>query len=76
MKKRDELTNPDSCMSHAEDDEMTFVLLARDPAAPDAIRSWCANRVSLRKNKLSDPQIQEAFACADAMEEWRKAHRP
>lgn len=76
MKKKDELTNPASCMSRAEDDEMTFVLLARDEAAPDAIQSWAAKRVSLGKNKLSDPQIQEALKCAFDMIEWRERHRP
>jgi hypothetical protein len=76
MRKREELSNPDSCMSHAEDDEMTFVLLARDPAAPDAIISWALKRVSLGKNKLSDPQIQEALDCASEMKEWRVKHRP
>ena len=40
MLKRDELTNPDSCMSRAHDDEMMFVLLGRDPAAAVAVRAW------------------------------------
>lgn len=33
--KSEELSNPASCMNRALPDEMTFVLLARDAAAPD-----------------------------------------
>jgi hypothetical protein len=40
MRKRDELTDPTSCMSRARDDEQTFVLLGRDTAAPATVRAW------------------------------------
>lgn len=72
MRKRDELTNPDSCMSRAKDDEWTFVLLGRDAAAPDTIADWCARRIRMGKNEWSDEQIQEAMRCAEAM---RETHR-
>lgn len=68
MKKRDELTDPKSCMSRARDDEMTFVLLGRDAAAPSTIRAWIAERLRLGKNKPDDPQIVEAEQCAAKME--------
>jgi hypothetical protein len=68
MRKRDELNNAESCMSRAKDDEMTFVLLGRDAAAPAVIRAWCAERIRLGKNQESDPQIAEAMACALTME--------
>jgi hypothetical protein len=67
MLKRDELTNPAGCMFRARDDEMTFVLLARDLAAPVAIRAWVAERIRLGKNKPDDPQLVEAEECARAM---------
>lgn len=67
MRKIDELTPPDSCMVRAKDDEMTFVLLGRDAAAPTAIRAWCAERLRLGKNDASDPQILEALDCARTM---------
>jgi hypothetical protein len=67
MIKREELTNPESCMSRARADEMTFVLLGRDTAAPVAIRAWVAERVRLGKNTLVDPQILEALECAEVM---------
>ena len=68
MIKTEELTNPKSCMSRAKDDEMTFVLLGRDPAAPVAIRAWVAERVRIGKNTRGDDQIKEALECATRME--------
>jgi hypothetical protein len=68
MIKREELSNPNSCMSRARDDEMTFVLLGRDIAAPAAIRAWVDQRLRLGKNSGDDTQIIEALNCADAME--------
>jgi hypothetical protein len=71
MLKRRELTDPTSCMSRAKSHEMTFVLLARDEAAPQAIRVWAAQRIFLRKNRLADDQIAEALECARVMEDQR-----
>jgi hypothetical protein len=71
MKKRDELTDPNSCMSRAKYDEMTFVLLGRDMCAADTIRYWAAKRVLIGKNNRHDQQITEALACATEMErQW------
>jgi hypothetical protein len=71
MIKRKELTDPRSCMSRADDDEMTFVLLGRDLAAPVAIRAWVGERIRLGKNRPDDPQILEALECAA----WMERHR-
>lgn len=71
MRKVAELTNPSSCMSRARDDEMTFVLLGRDAAAPNAIRMWVAERIRLGKNEPDDPQVLEALECARTMEKER-----
>lgn len=73
MIKREELTNPNSCMSRAKDDEMTFVLLGRDVAAPFAIEKWAYRRIQLGKNNPNDAQILEAYACAEKMREQRAA---
>lgn len=72
MVKLEELTNPSSCMSRAADYEMTFVLLARDAAAPVAIRAWVAERVRLGKNSIDDEQIKEALHCAGYMDQQRR----
>lgn len=50
MKKREELTNPNSCFSRAGMEEMVFVLLARDVAAPSTIRHWVNERITCGKN--------------------------
>lgn len=71
MRKQQELTDPGSCMSRAKDDEMVFVLLGRDEAAPAAIRAWAYDRVRLGKNDFNDPQIVDAMQCADMMDRER-----
>ena len=68
MRKRDELADPNSCMSKARDDEWLFVLLGRDIAAADTVHFWVRLRVNLGKNRMDDPQIVEAL-------EWVKAVR-
>ena len=73
MIKLFELSNPRSCMNRARDEEMTFVLLARDEAAPKTVRDWVQRRIKMGKNKPDDPQILEAIQCAVTMEEQRKA---
>lgn len=60
MRKRDELTDPNSCLSKARDDEMLFVLLGRDAAAPAAVQAWINERIERGKNAANDEQIQEA----------------
>lgn len=71
MLKRDEIEYTESCFNKAHDDERLFVLLARDPAAPVAIRAWIAERIRLAKNAPGDAQIVEALDCADLMEAER-----
>lgn len=68
MRKQDELTNPDSCLNRARSNEMLFVLIGRDRAAPAAIRAWAAERIKIGKNAPNDLQIMEALLCAQAME--------
>jgi len=73
MRKKDELSLEHTCMQHAHPEEMVFVLLGRDPAAPRAIRAWATDRILLGKNAWSDTQIVEAMECAATMErEGRK----
>lgn len=68
MRKKDELSKPRTCMQSAHPEEMTFVLLGRDAAAPVAIRAWVVERLRLGKNAAGDDQITEALACAATME--------
>jgi hypothetical protein len=76
MRKKDELTQEHACMQHAHPDEMVFVLLSRDAAAPVAIRAWVAERLRLGKNCEDDPQVVDALERALTMEregdQWKK----
>ena len=74
MMKRDETEYSESCLNRARDDEYIFVLLARDPAAPVALRAWVAERIRLGKNVPEDAQIVEALDCARRMERERDAN--
>jgi hypothetical protein len=60
MRKSEELSNPKSCLNKAKDDELLFVLLARDKAAPYVVRMWTNERVRLGLNAGDDAQIREA----------------
>ena len=68
MIKSDTIENSESCLNRAYDQEQLFIMLARDPAAPVAIRAWIAERIRLGKNKPGDEQIREAYECATLME--------
>lgn len=68
MRKKDETGRSHTCLASAHPDEMVFVLLGRDVAAPATIRAWVNERVRLRKNVATDDQIVEALACADTMQ--------
>jgi hypothetical protein len=73
MLKADELQQ--GCMARALDEEMTFVLLARDVAAPSTIRAWCEERIRRGRNNEYDHQIIEARICANEMDRQRDAIR-
>lgn len=56
------------CYDKAEPDEPMFVLLARDPLAPDLVDLWAKTRAQLRSP--GDPKVIEARGCAEAMRQW------
>lgn len=69
------------CYGNAEPDEPMFILLARDPSAPDAVLRWIECREDLIRRGLkpsSDRNVlKEARECAEAMIKWRiKNRRP
>lgn len=67
------------CYANAAPDEPMFILLARDKGAPDLVRAWAERRDSMirggEKPESDRPMVKEAYACADAMEAWRRANR-
>lgn len=55
------------------EDEPVFVLRAKDPSAPFAVRSW-ANDV---RERGGDPDlVQRVYEWAEEMEIWREEHHP
>ena len=71
MRKQFELNDQSSCLNRSQNNEMLFVLRSHDVAAPYTIRAWVQMRVTMGKNKLEDPEIQEALASANIMERER-----
>ena len=68
MIKREEAVNPNSCWNKAKQEELVFVFLERDKAAPDTVRFWCAMRIKKQLNDFKDAQIQEALSWATAVD--------
>ena len=71
MRKQFELNDQSSCLNRANNNEMLFVLRGHDICAPETIREWCTKRIIRGKNKLEDPEIQEALNAANIMERER-----
>lgn len=64
--------NDDTCILKAYEDERLFVLMARDPQAPEVIIKWIAHSLG----NQPDDKIREALECAIEMQnkgdEFRK----
>ena len=72
-KKRDELSNPHSCLNKAHDDEPIFVLRGQDKLAANHVRHWA------RLAKAAGTPIEkvnEALLLALEMEEWHTHKTP
>jgi hypothetical protein len=68
MRKKNETRCPTSCLNKAKEDEMLFILLGRDSAAPATISFWITERIRQGLNQHDDAQIIEAMECAKIME--------
>lgn len=68
MKKRDELTNPNSCFNKAKDDDYIFVLIQKDITMADTIRQWVRLRVEAGKNQYIDAKVDEALKLANLID--------
>lgn len=62
------------CYAKAEPDEPIFVLLGRDPLAPELVRMWAEERQGMidrgEKPASDAAKIEEAEALAAEMEAW------
>lgn len=63
------------CHASAMPGEEMFVLLARDPRAPDLVELWATFRtadITAKRRPESDArQVNEAMLCAEKMRDWR-----
>lgn len=75
MLKKNELDDENSCLNRATANEMLFVILERDVAAPETIRYWCMMRIKHGKNRETDAQIIEALNCASYIELKQQADK-
>lgn len=74
VRKLDEIEQPTSCLNKAAPEEPIFVLRAKDPEAPDTVRTWANNA---RTRGTHEPEkIAEAFALAEQMDEYRRRVHP
>lgn len=60
-----------SYLGKAEPNEPVFVLLGRDPQAPDLVRRWADERDRLGESR---DRVAEAYALAKQMEDYAKAY--
>lgn len=68
MRKHEEISNPNSCFNKASDQELLFVLLERDKAAPATIRFWAEERIRRGLNSINDEQITRALQISSTIE--------
>lgn len=63
------------CFAKALPDEPMFVLLARDPSAPELVEEWATKRMFAiadgERPKSDEAAAEEAMRCAHAMRVWR-----
>jgi hypothetical protein len=76
MLKRDELTNPKSCLNKADEAEPLFVLRANDENAPAAVAAWARDYIVSKGGwgNMSDNQkakYAEAMDIASSMRIWQ-----
>lgn len=68
------------CYTNANPDEPMFILLGRDADAAKAVREWAGSRlrrINIGEKPESDRvMVDEAFACADAMDAYRRRVKP
>jgi hypothetical protein len=72
--KRYEISDPNSCLNRAADDEPVFVLRAKDPLAAKLVEDWAAKAVL--EGLHDDAKIQAAYRFAQAMKAWREKNVP
>lgn len=67
----------DPCIQKAHEDELLFVLMARDPTAPEVVMEWVRRNITLQPVE----KLAEAIKCAQNMHNtqrmhYKRSHRP
>ena len=66
------------CYENLDPDEPYFVLMGHDKSAHHLVRAWATGRlIEIKQNRRPEsdmPQVDEAFQCAAAMEQWLVDH--
>ena len=73
MRKRDELSDPQSCINKAASSEPIFVLRGQDMLAPAVVELWA--RLAQLHGANPD-KVREAMNCAALMAKWEKRKFP
>ena len=63
------------CYENAKDDEPMFVLLARDPLAPQVVEFWANLKLTLKPPPQTLRTLKkstEAMGCARSMKVWKE----
>jgi hypothetical protein len=67
MIKKDELSNPASCLNKAHDDEPIFTLRANDPLAPIMVRMWAEYYIASKTDARGQCPPENAFKYHEAL---------
>jgi len=67
MLKKQELSDPKSCLNKADANEPIFVIRAKDVLAPMLIRHWATMADGIHEQE----KVMEARSLADAIDDWR-----
>lgn len=71
MLKRHEISDPNSCLNKAKDNQMVFVLTENDKAMEETIEFWINKRIELGLNELGDTKMVTAQNVADYVRSQR-----
>jgi hypothetical protein len=77
MNKRENITNMNSCLNKAHEDEPVFVLRANDPLAAHIVESWAEYYKATHEGAgtytlARKAKYTEAWHVADSMRTWRE----
>ena len=70
MNKAQNLSDPESCLNKAGDEEPIFVLRAKDPIAPMVVHIWASLSEQLEAHEID--KTRRAHQEATEMQQWRE----